>query len=196
MSKVLKPLARASARFVVLPAYGLYRLFSMRDNDRRTFASFSQWFSLIPGQIGEYLRLEFYRLTLKRCADSCCISFGTIFSTSDVELHENTYIGAYCVIGRARIGKNSLVASRVSTISGIHQHAIDRVDVPIREQRGSFEEVHIGEDCWIGEGAVVGASIGAHSIVGAGCVVVREVEPYAVMSGNPATLIKSRKTQL
>ncbi len=193
MNRVIKKTARTIAYLAILPSYGIYLLLRLGGDDRRIFRTFSQCYALIPGLLGEYLRLQFYRLALRSCSESCCISFGTIFSTADVELHDNVYIGAYCIIGRARIGRDTLVASRVSIVSGIHQHGIERTDVPIREQEGVFEEIHIGEDCWIGEAAIVGAHIGAHAVIGAGCVALHEVEPYAVMSGNPATLIKSRQ---
>ena len=47
---------------------------------------------------------------------------------------------------------------------------------------------------WFGANAVVigGVRIGAHSIVGAGAVVTRDVAPYSVVGGTPARLIRKR----
>ena len=38
-----------------------------------------------------------------------------------------------------------------------------------------------------------GVTIGKHAIVGAGAVVTKDVEPYTVVGGNPAKLIKNLK---
>lgn len=52
--------------------------------------------------------------------------------------------------------------------------------------------IHICSKAWIGQGATVlkGVTIGEGAVVGAGSVVTRDVEPWTVVGGNPATLIK------
>lgn len=52
----------------------------------------------------------------------------------------------------------------------------------------------IEDDCWIGFGATVlsGVKIGQGSIIGAGCVIANNVEPYSIMVGNPANCIRKR----
>jgi acetyltransferase-like isoleucine patch superfamily enzyme len=52
----------------------------------------------------------------------------------------------------------------------------------------------IGNDVWIGMGATVlaGVRVGDGAVIGARAVVTREVEPYAVVAGNPARLIRHR----
>jgi chloramphenicol O-acetyltransferase type B len=54
--------------------------------------------------------------------------------------------------------------------------------------------VHIGHDVWIGRGAVIleGVSIGTGAVVGAQAVVASDVEPYAIVVGNPAKEIRRR----
>lgn len=50
------------------------------------------------------------------------------------------------------------------------------------------------DDVWIGEGAIIcsGITIGQGAVVAAGSVVTKDVEPYAVIGGNPAKVIKYR----
>lgn len=52
----------------------------------------------------------------------------------------------------------------------------------------------IGNDVWIGTGAVIlrNLTIGNGAVVGAGAVVTGDVPPYAVVVGNPAKVIKFR----
>jgi acetyltransferase-like isoleucine patch superfamily enzyme len=52
----------------------------------------------------------------------------------------------------------------------------------------------IGNDVWIGHGAMVraGVTIGDGAIVGAGSVVVKNVPPYAIVGGNPAQVLRMR----
>ncbi|HEV2559222.1 MAG TPA: chloramphenicol acetyltransferase [Microvirga sp.] len=57
--------------------------------------------------------------------------------------------------------------------------------------------VAIGHDVWIGHGVVVlpGRSIGTGAVVGAGAIVTRDVEPYTIVAGNPARVIRRRFSQ-
>jgi acetyltransferase-like isoleucine patch superfamily enzyme len=52
----------------------------------------------------------------------------------------------------------------------------------------------IGNDVWIGHGAYIGAgvTIGDGAVVAAHAVVTKDVPPYAVVAGNPATIRKLR----
>jgi len=193
MRELAKKLMRAMGRLIVLPLVACYVLERRILDPDRTFQAYSQVIAFIPGLLGEYVRREFYRLTIKACSDDCCISFGAHFSSDDVEIGEGVYIGPFSIIGHSRIGKDTLIASRVSIISGVHQHGIDRIDVPMRNQGGTYSVVRIEEDCWIGEGAVVAADVGKHSVISTGSVVLRNVAPYSIMQGNPATLVRTRE---
>jgi acetyltransferase-like isoleucine patch superfamily enzyme len=55
-------------------------------------------------------------------------------------------------------------------------------------------DIVVGDDVWIGANAIIcsGVTIGQGAIVAAGAVVVKDVEPYSIVGGNPAKLIKYR----
>jgi phosphonate metabolism protein (transferase hexapeptide repeat family) len=54
--------------------------------------------------------------------------------------------------------------------------------------------VSIGNDVWIGHGAVVlpGRQIGTGAVIAAGAVVTKDVAPYTIVAGNPARVIRRR----
>ena len=52
--------------------------------------------------------------------------------------------------------------------------------------------VAIGNDVWIGGGAIIcpGVTIGTGSVIGAGSVVTRDVPPYMFAAGNPCHVLR------
>jgi len=54
----------------------------------------------------------------------------------------------------------------------------------------------IGNDVWVGDGVVIldGVSIADGAVLGAHAVITKNVEPYAIVGGNPARVIKYRFT--
>ena len=52
----------------------------------------------------------------------------------------------------------------------------------------------LGDDVWIGSNCLIlsGVKIGQGAVIAAGSVVVKDVEPYSVVAGNPAKIIKYR----
>lgn len=132
-------------------------------------------------------------MTLQRCGPDVCIEFGTIISQSAVEIGRRVYIGPRCSIGECVIEDDVLLGSNVDIISGRHQHYAEDLNMPIREQGGQLEKIVIGKDSWLGNSSIVMANVGEKSIVAAGSVVIRDVEPFSIVGGNPARLIKKRQ---
>ena len=54
--------------------------------------------------------------------------------------------------------------------------------------------VNIGHDVWVGQNAIIlsGVTVGNGAIIGAGAVVTKDVPPYAIVVGNPATISRYR----
>jgi virginiamycin A acetyltransferase len=68
------------------------------------------------------------------------------------------------------------------------KNAMDEKHYP---QKG---DIHIGNDVWIGYNAIImaGVTIGDGAIIATNATVIKDVEPYTIVGGNPATEIKKR----
>jgi acetyltransferase-like isoleucine patch superfamily enzyme len=94
--------------------------------------------------------------------------------------------------GGVEIGKNVLIGPNVQIIS--YQHNYQNRGAPIKQQGTTAKKIEIQDDVWIGASAVIlaGVVIGQGSVIGAGSVVTRSCEPYSVLAGVPARVIKER----
>jgi len=115
--------------------------------------------------------------------------------TYSVTLGHNVQFGPSCLVDAPlSVGDYVMFAGNVSII-GRNDH-----DYSVKGQfiwQGAHqkaEKVTIGNDVWIGYNSIIlsGVSIGEGSIVAAGSVVTKNVEPYTIVGGNPAHYIKDR----
>lgn len=192
LKSLLKLIGEIVATLLVLPAAGLYFVGVLFIGRERAFPGWSQLFSLFTGISGAYLRRAFYRLVLARCGAGSWISFGTVFSHATAQVGRNTYVGVYCCLGDITLEDDVLLGSHVSVMNGGSQHGIARLDIPIREQPGTWVRVTIGRDSWIGDRAIVLADVGKHCVVGAGSVVTQPLPDYAIAVGSPARILRYR----
>jgi virginiamycin A acetyltransferase len=108
---------------------------------------------------------------------------------------------------RLVIGKFCMIASGATFIMNGGNHLSDAVTAyPFavfgEDWQGAMEGKHypnkgdtvIGNDVWIGHQATImpGVRIGDGAIIATNATVTRDVEPYAIVGGNPATTIRKR----
>jgi phosphonate metabolism protein (transferase hexapeptide repeat family) len=127
----------------------------------------------------------------------------------EVELGDYSYVVNDSDIAYARIGKFTSIAAMTRINPGNHPmqrasqaHFSYRASAYFEGESDEAEffawrrshQVTIGNDVWIGHGAIVlpGRSIGNGAVVGAGAVVTRNVPPYMIAVGNPARLLRLR----
>lgn len=109
---------------------------------------------------------------------------------------------------RIRIGAFCSIADGVSIFGGGEHNTHWVTTFPMRIAFGdalagrdghpaSKGETVVGNDVWIGDGAVIlsGVSIGNGAIIGARAVVSRNVPAYHVVAGNPARVVRPRFSQ-
>ena len=111
----------------------------------------------------------------------------------NIRLGDGVYLNAGCTIldsGPVEIGARSMLGPQVQIYCADHHRD--------RQRRAAGEEiarpVRIGEDVWIGGGAIIlpGVTIGSGAIIGAGSVVTRDVPEGVTVIGNPARPIEAR----
>jgi len=177
---------RLVTTILVLPLGFIFRI----TQSESFFVFCGQALALLPGEVGSYIRVSYYRLTLNKCSKDSHIGFGSYFSHPEAEVWEGVYIGAYCVLGMVRIGNHATIGSGVYIMSGKRQHGYVEIGKPIQEQPGKFTVVTIGENTWIGNCAVILADIGSQSVIGAGSVITNNTNDFEVLAGNPARVIR------
>lgn len=108
-----------------------------------------------------------------------------------IRLGEHVFINSNCTFldgGYITIGAHTLVGPCVQIYTP--QHPMDYIER--REEKEYAYPVTIGEDCWIGGGAILcpGVTIGDRTIIGAGSVVTKDIPADSVAVGNPAKVIR------
>lgn len=123
------------------------------------------------------------------------IAFDNPNSAVMIEIGEGSNIGRRCTISAANrivLGKNVLLGPNVFISD--HGHEYRHVAVPVLNQDITThrDEIHIGDETWIGTNAVLvgNVKIGKHCVVGANAVVTRDLPDYCVAVGNPARIAK------
>ncbi len=114
-----------------------------------------------------------------------------------VSIGAETHLGQQSMVfgeGGVTIGSGCAIAARVLIYSSTNRMDIDP-RARIIDQGARLAPVAIGDDVWIGAAAVIlpGVTIGSHAVIAAGAVVRQDVEPWKVVGGVPARVIKDRR---
>lgn len=127
---------------------------------------------------------------------------------SDSSLGDYSYVMEHCQIVNSTIGKFCSIASFVRLNPSNHplqrptsHHFTYRAamfgfgddDIKVFAWRKS-QPVTIGHDVWIGHNATImpGVKIGNGAAIGSSAVVTKDVEPYTIVAGVPAKVIRPR----
>lgn len=113
----------------------------------------------------------------------------------DVTIGDHVQFGLNCRIQcDIEFGNSILVAYNVAFV-GKDDHIINIPGQTIwNSGRGDSQKTYVGNDVWIGHGAIIiaGVHIGDGAIIAAGSVVTKDVKPCTIVGGNPARFIKNR----
>jgi len=127
-----------------------------------------------------------------------------------------TYISHNSIIKKTKIGKFCSIGDNTRTMLGLHPSrdfvsthptffslndpvSLNFSNKQIFQEHKFIDEnkkfvVEIGNDVWIGNNVLIfdGLRIGDGAIIAAGSVVTRDVEPYTIVAGVPAKIIRKR----
>lgn len=135
---------------------------------------------------------------------------------TNVSLGFGSYIGRNSKASNMRVGKYTSIGCDFRTVLGAHPlntyvsthpgfYRKDSIFPASYAKENSFDEnvfldkengyqIEIGNDVWIGASVLIlqGVKIGDGACIGAGSLVTKDVEPYAIYAGVPAKKIKMR----
>jgi acetyltransferase-like isoleucine patch superfamily enzyme len=111
----------------------------------------------------------------------------SIIFEDNISIGQNFHITS---IAELIIGKNTTIAENVMITNIDHEY--QEIDKHILDQKHISRETKIGENCFIGYGAVIqaGTVLGKQCIVGANAVVRGTFPDYSVIVGVPAKIVK------
>ena len=145
--------------------------------------------------------IKFKRLKFKYCG-----KFANIYHLNSKFIKpENIIIGDYVKIGEnayidgsgdIEIGDCTIIGPNITIITANHNY--DNAEFLPYDNMMIRKKVVIGPYCWIGRDVMIipGVTIGKASVIGAGSVVTKNIEPYSIVGGNPAKLIKRRDKKI
>lgn len=147
------------------------------------------------GNFGNLVRYILVKSLAKECGNNVGIRQYVILQhLENMVIGDNVSIHPFCYMdaegGLVTLSDNVAIAHNSSILTT--NHTWDDPNVPIKYNKITCEGVSIDEDVWIGCGCriMAGVHIGTRSVVAAGAVVTKDVEPNSVVGGVPAKLIK------
>ena len=137
----------------------------------------------------------------------CEVGAGSVISNSTFE--DYAYCDRLADISNTTVGKFSNIAAmtRIGPTDHPYQNAAqhhflyrssyywdDVEDDPAFFAARAARRTNLGADCWIGHGAIIKpeTTIGIGAIVASGAVVTKNVAPFMIVAGCPATPIRAR----
>jgi maltose O-acetyltransferase len=150
----------------------------------------------VIGSLCNWIRIFCCKGIFKKCGNISTIDRCAYFGTGEnIEIDDFSGIGSHCVVPKnTKIGKYVMMAPQVYIVQSNHKFGDVRTPMALQGRIDKMPQTVIGDDCWIGFRAILtpGHTIGSGSIIAAGAVVTKDVEPYSIVGGNPAKLIKKR----
>lgn len=110
---------------------------------------------------------------------------------ANIELGERAFFNFNCVVldvCRVRIGSFCLFGPAVQIYTATHPMSAE-----LRRKQESGKPISIGDDVWVGGGAIIlpGVRIGSKAVIGAGSVVTRDIPDGTFAAGNPCRVVRN-----
>jgi virginiamycin A acetyltransferase len=132
------------------------------------------------------------------------IGLGSKIYGTAVHIEKNTgFVENLIVIGgnSLKIGKYCAIAGNLTVITS--NHIMNKPNIQAKLQNDYFQDgmddvskggVVIGNNVWIGLHVIIlpGVTVGDGAVIGAGSIVTKSIEPFTIVAGNPAKVIRKR----
>ena len=146
---------------------------------------------LKPTQTAEKER--YMKEVFAECGEGCYIELPFRANWGGHHVHMGSWVYANSNLtlvddGHIYIGDHVMFGPNVTVVTANHP-----VEPTLRAGRYQYnKDVHIGENAWIGAGAVIvpGVTIGRNSVIGAGSIVTRDIPDNVVAVGNPCRVLR------
>lgn len=156
-------------------------------------------FFLLLSKVKRRLLMWIYRPMFSRYGKNFVFDPYGLYSFETIEVGDDVFIGPranFGAIKKIKIGNKVMFGPDVSILAGDHntmQIGEFMTDVHWKLPENDLD-VTIEDDVWIGAKATImkGVTIGTGSIVAAGAIVTKDVEPFTIVGGIPAKFIKYR----
>ena len=172
--------------------------------------------SCMPGKLGVNLRIIFISLTRLKYTKISSETGLKIIGLNNIEFKKNINIGMNSYInaeksfiqignnfncncnlhlnasggGKIIIGDDVLIGPNV--VFRTSNHNFKNKNLQINKQGSNFANIHVNDNVWIGANCVIlsWVEIGKGSVIAAGAVVNKNVNPFTIVGGVPAKTIK------
>ncbi len=103
---------------------------------------------------------------------------------------DNLVIGKFCQIASSV----KFIMNGANHVIGLSTYPFNFIGAQIEHPISNKKDTVIGNDVWIGYNATImpGVKIGDGAIIGTNALVTKDVEPYTIVGGNPAQVIRKR----
>jgi hypothetical protein len=149
--------------------------------------------------------------TITNSTQGAWVEIGAGTRLTNTRFDDYAYCDRLCDIANTHVGRFANIAAMVRI--GPTDHPMDHASLHHFHYRSSYywddapddagfferrasRRTTIGPDTWIGHGAIIkpDVTIGAGSVIAAGAVVTRDVAPYVIVTGVPASPLRPRFT--
>ena len=146
---------------------------------------------LKPSQIEE--KRKYMKENFAECGEGCYIELPFHANWGGRHVHMGNYVYANFNLtlvddGHIYIGDKVMFGPNVTVATANHP-----IDTELRDRMLQYnKDVYIGENTWIGAGAIIvpGVKIGKNVVIGAGSVVTKDIPDGVVAVGNPCRVLR------
>ena len=136
---------------------------------------------------------QYMKEVFAECGDNCYIElpFHANFGGHHVHFGSGVYANSNLTLvddGHIYVGDKVMFGPNVTVATANHP-----IDPELRSQGLQYnKDVYIGENVWIGAGAIIvpGVHVGKNSVIGAGSVVTKDIPENVVAVGNPCRVLR------